>query len=1077
MRKLLLAAMLLPIGAAHAQTSYQSDKIVPPSPTSASLGRYGNVDISPYNGSPNISVPIYTIKTTSHSLDLSLRYDAGGTKALQDASWVGLGWTLEAGGVITRIVRGEDDFIGHGYYYAASLPPNNPDNTWQDNPNRQNDINYFNSARNQQMDIEPDIFSYNFNGYNGRLVLGKSADGAPIFMDERNNLKIEYVSGAWKITNPEGYRYYFSTTEQTQGYDYQSSIELTNMTGVGGLSFDVNTNPITAWYLDSIVAPSSEKVAFTYGLGKSLSLINRSEQVTQMVSYQMSCPTPPEGFNSQYHIYMADRQAIRDVYLKKISFINGSVEFNPSLRSDMEYINSADTLWKPSKLDNIVIKNAAGTEVKRYTFFYTYFNQTNTTGRLKLDSVKESGGGLSKPPYAFTYINPNSLPDKYTKSIDHWGFYNGRVNPTLLPTTTIPVANQSFTGADREPDTLQNYPMNGMLSNIKYPTGGSTSFGYELHDYGNLHGAQLYKILNKFASVSANPDIHPGGDVPTADFYIHGSPPDTNDNVAVVIQCSYQKVNQNVSDLPSFGYTNMWKVAADGSLTSVAGCTMANYDQPNPSPTFTNRNLAPGHYRMYLQSISGWSTYMSVSWQETDSVPLLRRKGGGVRIQSVTDQDAQGNTTTKTYRYANNDGRSSGVLMSPANYAYLFSQLAGSNSPGTNLPNGCFFTVQFYGLGSSSIFPSGLSARTGPVGYSKVTELLGPNGENGRTEYYYHNAEPATPTVPFVSVIVDAMNGQLDSSIVYNAQGQVVKRTDRTYQLKEDLTLKGVKLFVGNPSEVFKDSYFLQYYDNKSSWVVPVTEKESLFDGAAKVTTTKTYYYDNSTHREPTRIDVSMSDGRVLATRYKRPGDYTITGTANTDIAKGIQNLQNNYIISPVIEEYAQRSNADGSNARTVSAGFTSYKPAAPYPDVIYRNEMTQPLTDFVPASITASAAGMDARYKPYLVLDKFDQQGNIIQKHEQGGKNYTYIWDYQKVYPIAEVINADSPSVAYTSFEGDGLGGWTLTGGSTISTNSVITGSKICSGGVAKTVPAGNYIVSLWASGSPTVNGQAAIA
>ncbi|MES1249176.1 MAG: hypothetical protein ABUL46_00755, partial [Chitinophaga rupis] len=390
--------------------------------------------------------------------------------------------------------------------------------------------------------------------------------------DERNNLKVEY-SGSWKITAPDGYRYYFSTPERTQGYNYQSTVELTNMTGVSGLNFDVNATPVTAWYLDSIVAPSSEKVTFTYGLGKSLSLINRSEQVTQMVSFQLSCPSPPEGFNSQYHIYSADRQALRDVYLKKISFINGSVEFNVSPRSDIEYINSVDTLWTPSKLDNIVVKNAAGQEIRRYSFFYTYFNQASTSGRLKLDSVQESGGGQSKPPYAFTYINPNSLPDKYTKSIDHWGYYNGRVNPTLLPTTTIPVANQSFVGADRDPDTLQNYPMNGMLSNIKYPTGGSTSFGYELHDYSNLHGAMQFRTLNKFASVSANPDIHPGGDVTSADFYIHGSPPDTNANVAVVIQCSYQKVNQNVSDLPSLGYTNMWKVAPDGSLTTIAGCT------------------------------------------------------------------------------------------------------------------------------------------------------------------------------------------------------------------------------------------------------------------------------------------------------------------------------------------------------------------------------------------------------------------------------------------------------------------------------------------------------------------------
>ncbi|MDO6433189.1 RHS repeat domain-containing protein [Flavitalea sp. BT771] len=1080
MRKLLLATLLFPVAIATAQTAaYQSNKIVQASPTSASLGRFGNVEVSPYNGSPNISVPLYSVKTTGHSLHLSLRYDASGTKALQDASWVGLGWTLQAGGAITRIVRCQDDFIEHGYFFAANLPPNNPDNSWQATSNWQNDINYFNSAYNGQMDLEPDVFSYNFNGYSGRLVLGKNANGAPVFMDDRNNLKVEYLyaTGNWRITTPEGYRYYFATSERTQGYNYSSPIELTNMTGVSGLNFDVNTTPTTAWYLDSIVAPSLEKVTFTYAKGKSLGLINKSEQVTQMIAWSLSCPQPPSGFNSQEHLYMADRQAIQDVYLKKISFINGSVEFNASPRNDIEYINSVDTLWTPSKLDNIVIKNVAGTEIKRFSFFYTYFNQANISGRLKLDSIKESGGSLSKPPYAFTYINPGSLPDKYTRSIDHWGYYNGAVNPTLLPTTTIPLANQSFTGANRDPDTLQNYPMNGMLSNIKYPTGGSTSFGYELNDYGNLHGAQQFRTLNKFAMVRANPDINPTGDVTSADFYIHGSLPDTTLKVAVVIQCSYQKVNPNVSDLPSLGYTNMWKVADDGSVTSIADCSMANYDQPNPSPTFTNMNLWPGHYRIYLQSISGWSTFMSVSWQESDSVPLLRRKGGGVRIQSVTDQDDQGNTIVKAYKYMGNDGRSSGVLMSPNEYAYIFTTYSDGYINGSNLLPNCFAYVQFYGLASSSVYPSGLSSRTGIVGYSKVTELQGPNGENGRTEYYYHNVEPQASIHGFIPTVPDPMNGKLDSSIVYNAQGQVVSRSDNTWQVKEDLVLKGVKLFVGKSDPAFAGIYNIYYYDNRSSWVVPGTEKQTLYDGAGKITTAKTFYYDNNVHREPTRIDVSMSDGSLTTTKYKRPGDYTITGIASTSIAQGIQNLQNNYIITPVIEQYSQRSNTDGSNLRTVAASFTSYKPAIPYPDVIYRNEMAQPLTDFAPSVITGSAATLDGRYKPYLVLDCFDPQGNIIQKHDPAGNNYTYIWDYQKVYPIAEILNADSLSAAYTSFEADGLGGWTLTGGSTISNSSVITGSHICSGGVTKTVPAGNYVVGLWATGSPTVNGQTATA
>ena len=49
---------------ANGQERYQPDKVIPPSPTAASLGVYGDMPVSYYTGTPDVSVPIYEIKTT-----------------------------------------------------------------------------------------------------------------------------------------------------------------------------------------------------------------------------------------------------------------------------------------------------------------------------------------------------------------------------------------------------------------------------------------------------------------------------------------------------------------------------------------------------------------------------------------------------------------------------------------------------------------------------------------------------------------------------------------------------------------------------------------------------------------------------------------------------------------------------------------------------------------------------------------------------------------------------------------------------------------------------------------------------
>jgi hypothetical protein len=100
--------------------------VIPPSPDAASLGKYGSTPVGLHTGIPNISIPIYTIKTSRLEVPISISYHAGGVKVSDIASWIGLGWSLEAGGVVSRSVVGRSDDAGFWIYPtkpAADLQP------------------------------------------------------------------------------------------------------------------------------------------------------------------------------------------------------------------------------------------------------------------------------------------------------------------------------------------------------------------------------------------------------------------------------------------------------------------------------------------------------------------------------------------------------------------------------------------------------------------------------------------------------------------------------------------------------------------------------------------------------------------------------------------------------------------------------------------------------------------------------------------------------------------------------------------------------------------------------------------
>jgi len=158
--------LLLPIFTASTVFSYAQPvnnavkSVMMATPNAAALGRYGDIPVSLHTGVPNIGVPITTVQEGPLSLDISLGYHAAGVKLAEPASWVGLGWSLNAGGVISRTIQGVKDEGTNGYYASTTPVP------W---PMTGTQAAQYGTT----FDGEPDIFSFNVGGYAGKFFINK----------------------------------------------------------------------------------------------------------------------------------------------------------------------------------------------------------------------------------------------------------------------------------------------------------------------------------------------------------------------------------------------------------------------------------------------------------------------------------------------------------------------------------------------------------------------------------------------------------------------------------------------------------------------------------------------------------------------------------------------------------------------------------------------------------------------------------------------------------------------------------------------------------------------------------------
>lgn len=507
------------------------------SPNAESFKVYGDIPVSLYTGIPQIKIPLYDIQTDYVHLDISLNYHAAGFKADVRPSWVGLGWNLNAGGVITRTIKYLPDEnnslvgtvqcsspgFGIGFYHSFKVLDKND---WYKkvDPNSINpDFNVFNYI----VDREPDIFSFNFLGYSGRFYLnhiGKWIVQCDIPLKVEFNpsdIKSDIAHATphftkFTLIDDKGVRYVFGG---------ENAIEYT--ASMLPCQFNYKDAWLAqSWHLKEIIPPLGERITYSYERGPYQSVF--------------SCVSPGKIlFGVTPHDCVLTNVAatiVSPVYLNSIDIPSKELilSFITSRSNDLTYFNKTYA--------NLFYYENGGTPPFGFLGFHPtlgipYFDRNSG------DKYKAENPGYNTYDSRFIWLKLDEIRATYTNSSDKqmrkaiFQYFENSATRLKLYKTSIQYANSAdnegyefeynhslpYTVQEAEPEYLSEYGDNwgfsnmkylwkesdknnspkqllperaklGILSKITYPTKGCTMFFFENNDYG------AYITQNGFSS-------------------------------------------------------------------------------------------------------------------------------------------------------------------------------------------------------------------------------------------------------------------------------------------------------------------------------------------------------------------------------------------------------------------------------------------------------------------------------------------------------------------------------------------------------------------------------------------------
>lgn len=1063
----------------HAQQNPTPEmpKVIQPAPNAAALGKYGDLPVSLYSGTPSVSIPLYNLQVGDLSLPISMDYHSGGIRVSELAGWTGLGWSLNAGGVVSRNMMDKDDLTKLGSSYtimpeletSGTLPSTYKMGVDWNNvlSSSANELFDFTSVYSDfdGLDTQMDLFNFNFPGNSGKFVL-KQND--LVVLTKKADLKIFINPGTYviEITNENGVKHIFNPSE------------LASQSPMPG-------NYITSWYLNRIESPSGHWIQFVY---ETTTIPNLS----QFIQTHTIGGHADNGSNTTRMTTFTQAVILNKIYgsngdTVKLLIDNGRLDYSSKRIRGIKVYEKGDTIAD-----------------KAYDFKYSYFSG-NT--RMRLDEIVERANVKLLPPHRFTYVNSTYLgvPSLESKSTDDWGYFNGAPNTDVIPKYLGPIGVNYITTPD----------MDGKMELTVYT-----------NDFMELYGADKTtnpQVQNIFSLQKIE---YPTGGYSTLEMESNTFEYDNTETVreAVLTRVkrdtllSFNTIGDTQGYLDFIGGRNISEVSATLAficVTQSTGCALCRA-MPEGSLYFelngVRRDITGSFvtcggpqcqaqltvpigqfsvpYKAHIASnlpSEFVQINLNLSWIENVYNFSSNKKkflyGGGLRIKRLSNYDADGTIiSSKTYDYhykadVNADGileeHSHGRRMAPPSYLY------GSTVDFMYAGHGPVGYAHVLNRVSNSITPAG------SIGYDQVTEYQWNTTntlDNGKSASVFANTRDSLTSYqtssnnmgpkmrpPGATNISYGNNGALLSKTDYKRVGTSyipVTQVDNTYQIKNGKYYFNI-LFETHDA----------YLGGQEKWlfIYPVQRVEQIklqktvtrsYETLAKYQEEEVTYGYGQNHEQAISITKKDSRGRVTIQRLIYTPDYSLSSTPY-----GVLNLQSKNMIAP-IEQYTIVDN------KVIGGTLTTFKESVPYPDKIYRLDLLAPLhiNNFNSSNKTPGTFTIDNNYKPKITYTQYDTKGNILEVSKVDDKNLTYLWGYDKRYPVAEIQNAPMSQVAYTSFEGTtNDGNWTFSGNPSVPTTTARTGIKtftLTSSSISFiSLPAGKYKLSFFGKGTITVS------
>ncbi|WP_299117553.1 hypothetical protein [uncultured Winogradskyella sp.] len=958
---------------------------------------------------PGIAIPIHTISHKGVNIPISLSYNSGGVKVEDIASWVGLGWNLQAGGLVSRTINWLPDNHTTSGYMNTSF-------TLQDFANRTPSNGgpcCINGGRDEQLlssnasgrDYEPDEFNYSIPGHSGKFFYDQNLNGFVEVPYSNNTIEMTQSAGrivSFTITTPDGIRYHFGGTadriEKVKGAKSMSHT-LSGIVNSPASFTGSGTTPYNqAWMLHYIEFPTStEQITFNYAIEDDVKTIIRQEEELAL---------PLNGHPMEHNINYTER-IFTQPRIQEIIFPTGRIEFQKGTTERADLDNSYP-LEMIAVYDNNNQRTKAfelqqsQTQVDPTSVDYNispFFDSPNTQAkhRLRLDGVALlDNNDQIEAQYTLEY-NPLKLPHRYSRAIDYFGYFNGQSNVDLIPRAKhAPNYPSSYFGnADRSVQPA--YTQAGSLTKITYPTGGYDEFiwenntvSYFFEGSSTLYRDYLLQVQDviQAGSTPFDPDpnitysktftVDPDSDgTVTFDIDMIGCGPN-------ISNCDY---DIKIQDLVTLTFTNI--LQTDMELILVPGRSYKIIAESNSTTPFCDPIANPG--------CTNPPDFLTLEWYYYKDPTPGEYMHGGLRVAQIKTFNDASDTfpeLNRSFDYTYHSGHATPDLVSGTTYRLP-----------TNL-----VTTDYAGIISATTFLISSNARSvlnsgSFVGYKHITETLvdGAN-DNGRKEYVYssfidyidtyqHDNTYGTSGFPQTQrkqIRPFWRIGNLKELSVFDTSNNLVKRETYQHETHGTLDRAGDAFAVhvyrmpdvtswGNNHEVEYYGYTNEYHRLKSQ-----TTTDYLNSG--NVTVTQNYTYDNNALMA-SKTSVTNSNGHTQENHVTYVQDLSSPSAAEQLLIN-----QNRY-------ETVKTEAILKDGITTLSHNTT---------ETVYHNWGNDQV---LPQTVKTSKGSEPLRER--LSFKAYDDDGNILQVAKTDGIDITYIYGYDNTLPVAKIENATYAQVS----------------------------------------------------------------